>query len=168
MRRNEFCRVTGATPRTFDSHRLAGNLPFRLSERDATEPKWASYDIHQCALWIACANLAGQGIGWSQAAAILREPSTLCSDGERPYERPDIHLARVAFVTAYNEPHRVEIFQGTLGAIVAAATAHVDGFNSRGRDQVQIAGIVSADLSLAYRIARGRAEALGITTGADE
>lgn len=163
--------VAGITVPTFNSHRRNGDLPFVMSSGAAVDEgaKWASFSCHDAAAIVAAKDLAAtQGVTWALAAAMIRERAIHVGDGHYS-DTPGIHCVRVEFMAdGGGEPElagRSKVYRGNLSAVIGAACRHVEAVNARARvesDLIQIASVVSVNLSEAWKIAVARAVALGV------
>ena len=185
MIRSELCKVANdMSPATFNTHRRNGDLPFGLlqaEKHDAGGRTWSRFELHHAMLLIAAQTLAsGQGVGWSEAAAILRASVGVTHVGMEPgglvenLRRSTIHCARIEFSRedgSTSELHpRFKIMRGTLSEIVGSVERGVSRFNELQQlpfERVTVCSFVSVNLSQAWRVAAERAEALKIDFDAD-
>lgn len=182
MIRSELCLLAGIAPATFNSHRRNGDLPFDIWPKEAKDGAgrtWSRFDIYDAMMLIAARNLAqGQGVGWSDAAKILREKATYLQSevgGERAnYWLPGFHCARIEFrCEDGSEPSLIRQFQvvrGTLVDIAAYADRVVLSHNERSnfpQDRIAVFSIAAVNLSQAWHIAVERAKYLEIDVASD-
>lgn len=178
MRRAELLAIADMGRPLFDANRRKGTLPFDYARFETSAGKgrtWVDYSIHEAARLIAARMMVTQsGVGWSEACAILREPRVGTAPRFNPYEAPGLHIAKLEFAAVGGgDPERAprtRVFDGPLPMIVAAAESLIAAYGSprrSGREELEIAGMVSVNLSRAYRIAYGRAEWFGIDLSKD-
>ncbi|WP_104494190.1 hypothetical protein [Paracoccus denitrificans] len=181
MIRKELCAIAGMKTPTFNSHRMNGDLPFRIERaegQDAEGRTWSHFTTHHAARMLAARHLVdAHRVLWSEAARMLREDATACGafgHGHRYFDRDGIFIAQVEFAnTRTNEeptlfPAR-KTYEGPLDSIIAAAMGEAAAYSARPevREEIRVVSIVSVDLSHHYRLARGIAEQLGIDVQAD-
>ena len=175
MIRSELCKIARIEPATFNSHRRNGDLPFNISDYEAKDGQgrvWARFDAFAAARIIAAKDLCAQGVSWSNAARILREPN-MSTGGNVAIHTPGIFIGRALYAldseTARRSFGKEEmIWQGPLSAITDCATRYADAVSrNHPREVINLRSLIAVDLSGAYRLALLRAEQEGIDLSAD-
>jgi len=176
MKRKTFLEIVGSTRPNFDAYKRNGTLPFALEDvekEDGTGRKWTRYTVHEAAKMLAAFELSGsQGVTWSQAAAILREKPDMHCGSAMPFDVPGIHVARVEYRDDHGGPPKTgpqfQIMQGPVDKIARAALHRCEAMNGIYHfEKIEVASIVSVDLSFAYRVAWSRAKEIGAEWDAD-
>lgn len=182
MIRKELCAIAGMKIPTFNSHRMNGDLPFRIEHaegQDAEGRTWANFTIHDAARMLAARHLVdAHRVSWSEAAKLVREQTIACGPygiGHHYFEQEGIFLAQVEFANARtNEEPQLfpakRAYEGSLDSIIAAATSEAAAYSKSRevqRETIRVVSLISVDLSHHYQLARGLAEQLGIDVQAD-
>ncbi|WP_158972427.1 hypothetical protein [Chachezhania sediminis] len=177
MIRKELCAIAGMKVPTFNSHRANGDLPFILPLSEAEDRAgrtWSNFTIHEAARMLAARHLVdANGVTWSEAASILREPGALCGPsgpGHRYFDRAGIFVAAVQFSNARTNAvptlfPESKLYEGPLDRIISAAQADAEAYNEQRHafgEQICVVSVVSVDLSHHYRLAHGLAKQMGI------
>lgn len=172
MRTSDLCKIADFDAQLFKKHRHQENLPFTLPE--ANGRGWASFDGHHAAALIAARDLTDQGLGWSSAAALMREPKTHLGAGlkrPKPWQVDGIYVVRASFretngdLPFLGKPDR--LYAGTLQEVMKMIEMQVAvSREKRCRPEVCV-GVVMTNLSEAYRVAIVKADSLGIDLGDD-
>ena len=173
MIRSKLCQIAKIAVPTFNSHRRNGNLPFVIDLEEANDALgrvWARFDLHHAVKLIAAQNLAtGQGITWSEAAAIIRDQGIHTGNNRNGYFEPGFFCARVEYRTVDgHQPYLTAmhtVFRGALSDIAVAAEQRAVAYNERARfahDKIEVYTIAAVNLSQAWHIAKGRAVEAGV------
>ena len=181
MIRSQLCAIGDISPSTFNSHRRNGDLPFGgPGANPIVKGGWGRFSLHDAMFLIAARQLAAtQGVGWGEAASILRSNPMHVGRGpvfSNYWSNPGHYMARVSFVDDANgfPPSWIctalEVYAGPLADIVATATEKAEWASERsvaaGYRPVMTSTFAAVNLSHMWELTLQRAAALGISPDA--
>lgn len=176
MRIRELADVTGVALENIKTLRTRGHLPFEgpaIGVTDATGRTWSHFDIWDAMNLIAAQRLVWAGLGWPDAAAVMRAMPTFVSDQYLLWNGSQ-YRARAEFRNVRgDEPFlggRFKVYVGDLSDIVRSAVGYADAFNGTVRSAshaIVLSSLVSVNLSEALTLAKARADAQGIAYSDD-
>lgn len=174
MIRSELCAIAGMKVEEFNARLRSGDVPFEARSsgevRDPQGRPLSNFSVDQAAYLLAVQQLASAGVGWSESVAILREPPVPVPR-RASLQAGSYCIARVEFMReGGSEPNfrpRFTVYAGPLGDIVTAAQAEVERYNlvsaRNAFQRISFTSLVAADLGRARRVAKARAEEMGLT-----
>lgn len=177
MRIQQLKDVTQLSVPIIKDLRKRGHLPFEgpaTGTTDAAGRTWSHFDIWDAMRLIAAQRLVWAGLGWPDAAAVLRARPTSVSEDRFLLWNGGQFRARAEFRNVRgDEPFlgdRFRVYEGDLSDIVRSAVGYADAHN-RGvrfdRDAIVLSSLVSVNLSEALTLAKARADVLGISYSDD-